>query len=169
MKKKVSLYYIKTNFKKSCIISLERYIDPTTLVHLNHLDDNFYIGFSGFNEYGGIIDTPVDYDFYYFYNLAEDIRTIFNIVKFEKIMTANELIAFESERLRILTEQLKLINKELQNELVRYKDYEEEMKAWIDRNGTKGLKTQFYNNEDIQLSYLIERLTFESSILKKAK
>lgn len=166
MKKKISLFYIKSNSKKSCIISVELYIDPSTLANLNHLDNNFYIGFSGFNENGVIIKTPVDYDFYYLYNLAEDIRTIFNVVEFENGMTTNELIEFEIKRLRKLTEKLKLINKELQNEIVRYKNYEEEMEAWIEISGTKGLKTQFYNNENIRLSYLIERVTIESSILK---
>ena len=169
MNKKITLFYIKTKQNKNCIIRLEVYTDPFTLKNLNHLNYDYYIGFMGFDDNGEILKTPVSYDFYYFYNMVQDIRTVINLVKFKNNMTANELLQFENQRLKKLKKQRVLLTNELQNELYKYKNYENDMEKWIGINGSKGLKIQFYNNEDIKLSYIIERVAIENNILKKVK
>lgn len=169
MNKKITLLYIKTKQNKNCIIRLEVYTDPSTLINLNHLNYDYYIGFMGFDENGKLLKTPVSYDFYYFYNMVQGIRTVINLVKFKNRITAKELLQFENQRLKKLKEQRELLTSELQNELFKYKNYENDMEKWIEINGSKSLKIQFYNNEDIKLSYIIERVAIENSILKKVK
>jgi hypothetical protein len=163
MQKKITMYYILSNLKRDRIMSCIAELDTNVLNDLFHLHNDYYIGFSGFGNDSMILETPIEYDFYYFYNMVEDIRTILGVVKFDKEMSCNDLLIFELNRLKNLNKQRLLINKCLKEELVKYRKYIDEMNYWILKNGSGQLKLRFQNDEDVELSYLIERVASDNA------
>jgi hypothetical protein len=157
----INLYYIVSNLGKEQIKSYQILFDTDTIKELNHVNFDYYIGFSGFGDQQELIETPVRYDFYYFYNMLEDKQTIYDAIKFEKEMPYIDLINFEIHRLKKLKEQEILHDKILREELAKYKKYVDEMNYWIATKGSPQLKMRFFNKEDIELCYLIERVSLD--------
>lgn len=161
----INLYYIISILGKEQIMHYKILFDTDIIKDLNHKNLDYYIGFSGFDNHGKIITTPLSFDFYYFYNMIEDIQIINDTIKFLKEMSYIELIDFEIHRIKKLKDQELITHSILNEELSKYKKYLAEMSYWISNNGSPQLKLRLYNNEDIKLCYLIERVNIDKQIL----
>jgi hypothetical protein len=164
----INLFYIVSTLNKDQIMSHKFLFNTDTLKDLPHLNQDYYVGFSGFENLEQILPTPVNYDFYYFYNMLEDKRTIYDIIKFGEEMAYIDLISFEIHRLKKLKEREMLCDKILQEELSKYRKYLDEMSNWLSNDVCTPLKLRFYNNEDISLCYLIERVDLNNNLLSSS-
>jgi hypothetical protein len=162
MHKKIKIYYILTNVNGPQIMTIKAYTDTNIIAEINHTNNEYYIGFSGFDENGQIVGTAVKYDFYYFYNMVEDIMVITDSINFKSEMSPEKLLIIETNRIKKLKEQKVIATIELYSQLKSYEIYKAEMKDWIIENGSKQLKAQFAFSEDVELSYLIERINVEN-------
>jgi hypothetical protein len=162
MCEKITIYYILNDFNDRQTICLEAQTDTSIISDINHTNNEYFIGFSGFDENNQIVGTIVKYDFYYFYNMVEDIMVVTDSISFTREMSPEELLIIEINRIKKLKEQKMLATIELYSQLKSYEIYKAEMKDWINDNGSEQLKTRFAFSEDIELSYLIERVNKEN-------
>lgn len=166
MYEKIKIHYLIVKEKDLQVISLQAYIDTSIIDEINHKKNEYYIGFSGFDEKGKVVGTTIRYDFYYFYNMVEDIMVITDSLYFTREIRPEELLIIETNRIKKLKEQKNIATLQLFNRLKTYEIYKAEMKDWISENGSEQLRVRFAFNEDVELSYLIERINIENLKIK---
>lgn len=162
MDNKIRVYYIVENADMQKITYIETFIEKKYLHNISHKDNDYYIGFSGFDKENQPIKTIIGYDFYYFYNMVEGIMEINDIIKFENEMDIQDLLEFERNRVNEVQQQKMIITIEYNMRLKEYEKYKNDINYWIKYMGSSELNNMLLNGEEVELSYLIERVNWEN-------